>query len=93
MTAEGWYKDPFKLHEARWFSDGRPTALVKDGSEESNDPPPDTAITDDLERAYQGHAAANGVDMRRADSQDSYDPTAGRRAAEQVMIRVPPFMP
>jgi hypothetical protein len=89
MAAEGWYKDPFRLHEARWFSDGLPTPLVKDGSEESNDPPPETAITEELERAYQGHAAANGEDMRRADPQDSYNATAGRRAAEQVMIRVP----
>lgn len=28
----------------------------------------------------------------RADRQDSYDPTAGRRAAERVMNSVPPFM-
>lgn len=93
MHEEGWYVDPFGDHEARWFSDGVPTALVKDGSQESNDPPPETAFSGELERAFQGNAAANGDDLRRADSQDSYDPTAGRRAAEQVMIRVPPFMP
>jgi hypothetical protein len=50
MTAEGqrgsgrvptsWYKDPFGLHDARWFTDGRPTALVCDGSEVLRDRPP-----------------------------------------------------
>ena len=29
MSAEGWHEDPFAVHEARWFSDGRPTALVR----------------------------------------------------------------
>jgi hypothetical protein len=40
MRAEGWYRDPFELHTDRWFSDGRPTVLVRDGEQESNDPPP-----------------------------------------------------
>ena len=31
MKAEGWYHDPYRLHEARWISDGAPTALVRDG--------------------------------------------------------------
>jgi hypothetical protein len=38
--AEGWYRDPFGTHENRWFSDGEPTALVRDGRNEGNDPPP-----------------------------------------------------
>ena len=29
MNAEGWYVDPYGLHGARWFSDGTPTALVR----------------------------------------------------------------
>jgi hypothetical protein len=40
MTAEGWYLDPYGRHEARWFSAGSPTALVRDGASESQDPPP-----------------------------------------------------
>lgn len=40
MIAEGWYKDPYNIHEARWFSDGRPTSLVRDGRESSTDPAP-----------------------------------------------------
>ena len=38
---EGWFTDPFDLHEARWMSDGKPTKLVRDGDEESYDSPPD----------------------------------------------------
>ena len=38
--AQGWCYDPYGEHEARWFSDGRPTVLVRDGSQESRDPPP-----------------------------------------------------
>jgi hypothetical protein len=39
---EGWYRDPWLRHEARWFSGGRPTKLVRDGTQESVDPPPST---------------------------------------------------
>jgi hypothetical protein len=38
---EGWHADPFGRHEARWMSDGTPTALVRDGDVESCDAPPD----------------------------------------------------
>jgi hypothetical protein len=44
MREEGWYVDPFGHHEARWISDGSPTALVRDGQIESKDPPPDVRI-------------------------------------------------
>jgi hypothetical protein len=40
MNEEGWYTDPFRLHERRWFSDGSPTELVGDGGIEATDPPP-----------------------------------------------------
>ncbi len=43
-AAEGWYEDPYGLHGHRWFSDGVPTGLVKDGGVESTDPPPDGAV-------------------------------------------------
>jgi len=42
MTEEGWYSDPYRAHEHRWFSDGTPTALVRDQETTSKDPPPDT---------------------------------------------------
>jgi hypothetical protein len=39
--AQGWFDDPFRLHDARYFSAGRPTKLVRDGTAESYDEPPD----------------------------------------------------
>jgi len=42
MRAQGWHRDPFELHEDRWFSGGQPTHLVRDHDVESYDePPPD----------------------------------------------------
>jgi hypothetical protein len=38
---QGWHPDPFGLHEARYFSVGNPTKLVRDGRAESYDEPPD----------------------------------------------------
>lgn len=42
MKEEGWYRDPFGLHERRWFSNGVPTKLVSDNGTTSDDPVPDT---------------------------------------------------
>jgi hypothetical protein len=39
---EGWFQDPWAKHEARWFSEGRATSLVRDGKEEGSDPPPES---------------------------------------------------
>lgn len=44
-TEEGWYSDPFGLHEARWLSDGHPTKLVRDHGVESYDRVPDGPAT------------------------------------------------
>ncbi len=35
--AVGWHEDPFGRHEIRWFSQGDPTSLVRDGVAESHD--------------------------------------------------------
>ena len=90
MSAEGWFKDPYRIHEARWFSDGTPTPLVKDGDQESSDPPPDVPVSGELERIYQ-HEAANGGDLRRVGRDDSYDPAAAIDAAERAVDRMPNF--
>ena len=37
---QGWSADPFRLHEERYFSGGRPTKLVRDGKVESYEDPP-----------------------------------------------------
>lgn len=46
---EGWYLDPFGRHEQRWFSQGAPTALVRDDRLESTDAPPQASWDGPLE--------------------------------------------
>jgi hypothetical protein len=43
-TPDGWFEDPFALHEARYISHGKATKLVRDGTSESYDPPPTEVI-------------------------------------------------
>jgi hypothetical protein len=57
MREEGWYTDPYGMHEARWMSDGQPTALVRDGDTESTHEPPSGRFTATPERI-----AAEGPD-------------------------------
>jgi hypothetical protein len=90
MTAErpaqGWYQDPFAIHELRYFSQDLPTKLVRDGKEESYDPPPDRPLPDgDLVPAIE-RPAVDGADLRRADeaSTNPYDAAKARRAALDV---------
>lgn len=76
----GWYVDPFRAHAARWFSDGTPTALVRDkGGVESRDEPPSTTFDGDLEPVPE-ISASNGDDLLRADSGNPddqiFDPNA-----------------
>ena len=67
VHAEGWYKDPFGLHDARWFSDGRPTELVRDGRAESHDPPPDRAVDASRLEPAAAEGTSDPDDLRRAD--------------------------
>ena len=77
MSEEGWYTDPYELHDHRWFSDGSPTSLVRDGGKTSKDPapdrpyvseprlvePPSTLASDDLRRGGdQDHQSVDSVD-------------------------------
>ena len=71
MTAdseEGWYTDPFGLHEARWLSDGHPTKLVRDRGVESYDQIPEGPATQTPLRLEEDPEATDGADLRRADS-------------------------
>ena len=71
MKAQGWYRDPYRVHEDRYFSDGRPTKLVRDGEAEDYDPPPPGRPDVELVEA-SAKQANDGGDLRRAD-----DPSAG----------------
>ncbi len=51
---QGWFADPFGVHESRWFSQGTPTALVRDGRTEAQDPPPEPTWTGRLVPAAVG---------------------------------------
>lgn len=83
--AEGWFRDPYQIHEDRWMSAGLPTKLVRDDGHESYDPPPDWPPPEgDLVPAEQAAGnATDGFDLRRADDANSgpYDPAEARRAA------------
>jgi hypothetical protein len=77
---EGWYVDPFGAHAARWFSDGTPTALVRDASGvESHDGPPSPTFEGELQPVPET-AASDGDDLLRADGGDPgdqiFDPNA-----------------
>jgi len=74
MKPEGWYLDPFGVHEARWFSDGTPTSLVRDGEMESRDDPPSRSFDGALEPVPESEPDA-GEDLLRAD-----EPTTDSRA-------------
>lgn len=88
LPAEGWYRDPYGIHQDRWLSWGQPTSLVRDGERESDDPPPAGPLPDgDLVPAEQGGAEPrDGADLRRADdaSSEPYDSAKARRAALDV---------
>lgn len=69
MDAQGWYADPFEQHEARWFSAGAPTGLVRDGETEASEPPPRDTWTGPLVRIAEKVPAA-GADLQRSDDWD-----------------------
>jgi hypothetical protein len=95
MHAEGWYRDPYGRHDDRWFSDGRPTRLVRDrGTESSDEPPPGdpplplvpvTEVQDsdgsDLKRADEAEWESE-YDVERDESLPVLSPL-GLRAASQ----------
>jgi hypothetical protein len=71
---QGWFADPFGVHDARWFSQGTPTALVRDGRTESQDPPAEATWTGRLVPApvAPGPAVVPGPEIvgRRTDERD-----------------------
>ena len=71
MRAQGWYRDPYSVHEDRYFSDGQPTKLVRDGESESYDPPPPGPPMAELVEIPEIEPG-DGNELRRAD-----DPAAG----------------
>ena len=87
LLAEGWYIDPFGLHDARWLSAGTPTKLVRDGSCESYDPAPRVTSPLSLVPFEVTTSARNGEDMLRSDSPVRSSRDAMSRAAASVLLR------
>ena len=80
IPAEGWYRDPFAIHEDRWMSQGQPTKLVRDGGTESYDPPPDLPLPATLVPAGSDSGQAGG-DSGGAAQESGYSDRRARRAA------------
>jgi hypothetical protein len=85
MEEEGWYVDPYGVHEARWISAGTPTALVRDGDVELQDPPPTTPYVGQLAELPQT-VPIEADDLLRADDADSktFDPDSEVEAVWDV---------
>lgn len=83
--AEGWYRDPYQVHDDRWMSAGLPTRLVRDGQTESYDEPPDLPLPDVLLPADSaGYEPASGSDLRRADEACN-EPYSAQKARQAVI--------
>ncbi len=71
---EGWFTDPYALHEARWLSAGRPTKLVRDVEVESYDDPPDGPFVAEPQRIEEAPTATDGSDLlRTGEGSSQYD--------------------
>ena len=84
QSEEGWFTDPYGRHEARWLSQGEPTKLVRDGSTEAFDEPPDEAPTHAPLRIEAAGTGETHDDLRRADDggrSGAFDAQLASRAA------------
>ena len=77
--------DPFGLHDARWFSDGNATALVRDRGTESQDPPPSDSCTCALVPVA---SIGSPQDLLRSDFTNRQDNGDGRSFRQRAMDTV-----
>ena len=65
------------MHQERWFSDGAPTALVRDGLVESRDDPPEPAWSGPLsELPHEERPAARYASLGEVASPDNFSEKA-----------------
>lgn len=83
--AEGWYLDPYGIHEQRWMSCGRPTNLVRDRGTEGKDEPPDKPLPGPLIPAPVA-STRFGRDLARADDVDNSETSQDPRYFVQVAM-------
>ncbi len=84
MEAEGSYVDPYRRHDARWFSTLTPTDLVCDGGKESKVPPSEAPHAGSLEPLDQ--SAASSDDFAHGDKDDRAGPGHGVDALRDVFV-------
>ena len=72
---EGWYSDPYGLHEARWMSLGKATKLVRDGDIESYEDPPDSEPTHPAVHIDPPPGSVTAADSLRADDAEAEIPS------------------
>ena len=82
---EGWYTDPYARHEARWMSQGTPTALVRDGDVEGDDPVAHDAFSVIPVRVGDDASPNGGSDLRRADDAEREGPYNSKQAMRRVL--------
>ena len=86
---QGWYQDPFRTHELRYYSAGRPTRLVRDGGHEFYEEPasggapqsrpPDSAANRGRRNPSAGYGGgAGGVGPEPGAYESQPGPYAGR---------------
>ena len=83
-TTFGWFRDPYHLHEDRYFSEGNPTKLVRDSGLESFDPPPDIPMPEEPVRTASHAKESGSSDMRRADDAEREAPYDRRTACQKA---------
>jgi len=86
ISAEGWYRDPFAIHEDRWMSQGRPTKLVRDGGVEAYDPPPDLPLPTELVPCVSDSGEDSGTG--EGGQEPGYSDRRARRAAFDAITGV-----
>jgi hypothetical protein len=77
--AQGWFRDPYGIHGHRWFSQGQPTYLVRDGHVVSRASPPPGEVPTPLVPAEE--EPPDRRDARRADAATRKDQSYDARAA------------
>ena len=84
MRAQGWYRDPYRIHGDRWFSDGRPTRLVRDRDVESYDDPPPWEPAEPLVPVPP--RPGDSSDTKRADAATRVDQTYDAKEAFMAVV-------
>ncbi|HUA40264.1 MAG TPA: hypothetical protein VMA32_01770 [Streptosporangiaceae bacterium] len=88
---QGWYSDPYGVHEDRYFSAGRATKLIRDAGQESyHEPPAQPYDPAELVPAVaQVDDGSDGIDLRSADEAERSATASDLRRADQASAGKP----